>query len=109
MIGGWFFPPALAATRFTIEDIGGSVGLRTTDLKASSVAAISWVLGIAALVALTFVIIGFAMNWVSSGDSEVVRKRARRVLITALVGLMIILLAWAIVIFVAGTTRNVTM
>jgi hypothetical protein len=96
-----------AATPFSIEDIGGGVGLGTTDLKNSVVNAMSWVLGVLALVALFFLTAGF-INLVGSGDSEVVKTRARRMIFGALIGLVVVLLAWAIVIFVVGTARNVT-
>ncbi|MBI4426715.1 MAG: hypothetical protein HY567_03995 [Candidatus Kerfeldbacteria bacterium] len=102
-----FVATVFAATPFSIEDIGGGVGLGTADLKNTVVTTISWVLGILALAAFAFLIFGFA-DLLIAGDSEVVRTRATRIITGALIGLIVVLLAWAIVIFVAGTTRNVT-
>lgn len=94
-----------AATPFTIEDVGSSVGLGTSDLKNTTVNVISWVLGIMALVAVAMIIFsGFIAA--TSGDEERV-ERAKKTIMGAVIGLIVILLAWAIVIFVAGTTRNV--
>lgn len=96
------------ATPFSIENIGGSIGLGTTDARATAINILNWVLGILVLACLVYFLFGFALNWTASGDSEVVRERARRVMTSSLIGMVVVLLAWAIVTFVAGTTRNVT-
>ena len=98
---------AFAATPFSIENVGGSVGLGTADLKATIVNIISWVLGILALVAVVMIIIG-GFQWMTAAGNEEKIEKAKKVISAAVIGLIIVLLAWAIVIFVAGTTRNVT-
>ncbi|MBI4426135.1 MAG: hypothetical protein HY567_01015, partial [Candidatus Kerfeldbacteria bacterium] len=98
---------AAAATPFSIEDIGGSVGLGTSDLKNTVINIISWVLGILALVAVVMIIIG-GFQWLTAAGNEEKIEKAKKVISAAVIGLIIVLLAWAIVIFVAGTTRNVT-
>ncbi|MBI5404632.1 MAG: hypothetical protein HY976_00225 [Candidatus Kerfeldbacteria bacterium] len=98
---------ALAATAFSIENVGGSVGLGTADLKGTIVNIISWVLGILALVAVVMIIIG-GFQWMTAAGNEEKIEKAKKVISAAVIGLIIVLLAWAIVIFVAGTTRNVT-
>ncbi|MBI4093002.1 MAG: hypothetical protein HY420_03715 [Candidatus Kerfeldbacteria bacterium] len=95
-----------AATPFSIENFGGSVGLGTADLKSSVVNVVQWVLGILALAAVALLIVGFG-DLLIAGDSDVVRTRAQRIIAGALIGLIVVLLAWAIVIFVAGTAANV--
>lgn len=97
----------LAATPYSIENVGGSVGLGTADLKQTIVNIISWVLGILALVAVVMIIIG-GFQWMTAGGNEEKIEKAKKVISAAVIGLIIVLLAWAIVIFVAGTTRNVT-
>jgi len=98
---------ALAQTSYTIEDIGSSVGLGTADLKDTVVNIIQWVLGILALVAVVMIIIG-GFQWMTAAGNEEKIEKAKKVISAAVIGLIIVLLAWAIVIFVAGTTANVT-
>lgn len=97
----------LAATPYSIENIGGSIGLGTADLKGTVINIINWVLGILALLAVIFVIYG-GFTWLTAGGNEEKIERAKKIIGAAVVGLIVVLLAWAIVIFVAGTTRNVT-
>jgi len=98
---------ALAQTSYTIEDIGSSIGLGTADLKDTVVNVIQWVLGILALVAVVMIIYG-GIVWMTAAGNEDRIGKAKKVISAAVIGLIIVLLAWAIVIFVAGTTANVT-
>jgi len=95
------------ATSFSIEDIGGSVGLGTSDLKETVVNIIQWVLGILALVAVVMIILG-GFQWLTAAGNDEKIEKAKKIISAAVIGLIIVLLAWAIVIFVAGTTANVT-
>ena len=110
LVAALVFPAAVLAqgTEYTIsDDIGGSVGLGTADLKTTVINIISWVLGILALVAVVMIIIG-GFQWLTAAGSEEKIEKAKKVISAAVIGLIIVLLAWAIVIFVAGTTKNVT-
>jgi type IV secretory pathway VirB2 component (pilin) len=98
---------AQTPTPFSIEDIGTTIGLGTADLKDTVVNIIQWVLGILALLAVVFVIYGGFMWLTSSGDESRIES-AKKTISAAVIGLIVVLLAWAIVIFVAGTTANVT-
>ena len=98
---------ALGATSYTIENIGEQVGLGTADLKDTVINIIQWVLGILALVAVVMIIIG-GFQWMTAAGNEERIEKAKKVISAAVIGLIIVLLAWAIVIFVAGTTANVT-
>ncbi len=100
--------PSVHASSFSIEAVGSTIGLGTSDLKETTIHILNWVLGLLALTALVMIIFGFAFNYLGSGQSDIVRERAQKVLQTAIIGLVIVLLAWAIVIFVARTTANVT-
>jgi len=95
------------ATDFSIENIGGSVGLGTADLKQTVINIIQWVLGILALVAAVMIIYG-GFIWLTAGGNEESVEKAKKIISAAVVGLIVVLLAWAIVIFVARTTANVT-
>jgi len=106
LCGIFLFPSlALAQTSYSIEDLGGSIGLGTSDLKSSVINIIQWVLGILALVCVIMIIsAGFIAATASESDRT---DKAKKVIIGAVIGLVIVLLAWAIVIFVAGTAANV--
>lgn len=99
--------PYAAHAQFTIESIGTQLGLGEADLKDTVINILQWVLGILALVAVVMVIIG-GFQWLTSAGNEEKIERAKRVISSAVIGLIIVLLAWAIVIFVANTTANVT-
>jgi hypothetical protein len=96
---------AAAGTPYTIENIGGSLGLGTADLKATVINIIQWVLGILALVAVVMVIWG-GITWMTAGGNEERIDKAKKIISAAVIGLVIVLLAWAIVIFVARTFAN---
>lgn len=100
-------PAAQAVTSFTIENVGGQIGLGSADLKATVINIIKWVLGILALVAVVMIIWG-GIQWMTAAGNEERVEKAKKIISAAVIGLIIILLAWAIVIFVAGTTANVT-
>lgn len=98
---------ATAATPYSIESIGSAIGLRDTDLKRTVINIIQWVLGILAILAVALVIYGGFLWMTSAGNEERVDK-GKKVISAALIGLVVVILAWAIVIFIAGTTANVT-
>jgi type IV secretory pathway VirB2 component (pilin) len=100
-------PLTALATPFSIEDTGGTLGLGTADLKATVINIIQWVLGLLALVAVIMIIIG-GFQWMTAAGNEEKIEKAKKVISAAVIGLIIVLLAWAIVIFVANTTKNVT-
>jgi len=101
-------PTAASATvtSYSIEDFGSSVGLGTADLLDTAINVIQWVLGILALVAVVMIIYGGILWMTAAGNEEKIAK-AKKVISAAVIGLIIVLMAWAIVIFVAGTTANV--
>lgn len=100
-------PFSVLATPFTLEDIGTQVGLGTSDLKQTVLNIIQWVLSVLGLLAVTFIIYG-GFVWLTAAGNEERIEKAKKVIGSAVVGLIIVMLAWAIVIFVAGTTKNVT-
>ncbi|MBI4089835.1 MAG: hypothetical protein HY421_00365 [Candidatus Kerfeldbacteria bacterium] len=101
--------PAFAqeTTLFSVQDVGSIVGLPSKNLKDVTVNVVSWVLGMLALLAVVFIIYaGFV--WMTAAGNEEKIERAKKIISSAVIGLVIVILAWAIVIFVAGTTSNVT-
>ncbi len=100
------FLPLTARAAVTIESVGGSLGLGSADLKQTIVNITQWVLGLLGLIALIMIISSIVIA-TTSDDSDRAEK-AKSGIVAAMVGLVIILIAWAIVTFVIGTTRNVT-
>lgn len=100
-------PTIVSATPFTIDDYGGQVGLGTADLKTTFVNVLAWLLGILSLLAVVFIIVGGLQWMVSAGDEERI-EHAKKTISSAVIGMVIVIMSWAIVIFVANTTRNVT-
>jgi len=96
----------VAASALSVEGVGGTLGLGSADLKNTTVNAVQWVLGLLGLVAIAMIIIGSIVAATSAGSDRA--DAAKRTIIAALVGLVIVLLSWAIVTFVIGTTANVT-
>lgn len=106
-VGAFFAMHEANATPFTIQDFGGSVGLGTADLKTTVINIIKWILGILALTAVVFIIYGGVIWLTSAGNPEKIQK-AKKIILNAVIGMVIVLISWAIVIFVTkfilGTT-----
>lgn len=96
-----------AQTSFSIESVGGSIGLGNADLKETVINILNLALGLLALVAVVMIIIG-GFTWLTAGGNEEKVDKAKKIISAAVIGLIIVLLAWAVVIFVARTTANVT-
>ena len=96
-----------AVTPFSVEDVGASVGLESSDLKETVINIIQWVLGILALVAIVLIILG-GVTWMTAAGNDEKVDKAKKIISAAVIGLIVVLLAWAIVIFVAQTTANMT-
>lgn len=98
--------PVVAQTTFSIESVGSQLGLGDADLKETTLNVLRWILGIMALVAVAMIIFSGFIAVTSSDEDRA--ATAKRVIAGAVIGLIVILLAWAIVIFVARSTANVT-
>lgn len=96
-----------AATPLSLEDVGGSIGLGTADLRSVVFNVIRWVLGILALVAVSFIIYGGFIWLTAAGNPERIQK-AKRIILNAIIGLVIVLLSFAIVSFVGSRLLGVT-
>jgi branched-subunit amino acid transport protein AzlD len=97
----------LAVSALTIETVGNTIGLGTADLKETVINIIQWVLGLLGLIAVIMILWGGFM-WMTAGGNEDKVATAKKIITAAVIGLIVILLAWAIVTFVVGTASNVT-
>jgi hypothetical protein len=100
------FLPLATQAAVTIESVGSSLGLGSADLKQTIVNIAQWALGLLGLIALIMIIYSIIVA-ATTDDSDRAAK-AKGGIIAAMIGLVIILIAWAIVTFVIGTTSNVT-
>ncbi len=100
--------PAVAAAQVTVDpNLGSTFNLGTADLESTIIKVVQWVLGFLALIAVIFILYGGFVWLTSSGNEEKVAK-AKRIISAAVIGLIVVLLAWAIVIFVVNQATDWT-
>lgn len=97
----------LAASAISFEDPSQTFRLGTSDLKAAVINIINWVLGLLGIIAVIMVLVG-GFQWMTAGGNEDKVEKSKKIISAAIVGLIIILLAWAIVNFVLKTASNVS-
>jgi hypothetical protein len=99
--------PFAARAQVTIDTgIGSTFGIGSTDLRSTVINIVNYVLGLLGLIAVVTIIASVIIIGVAGGTDRA--AKARQALFAAIIGLVVVLLAWAIVIFVVGTTTNVT-
>ena len=77
---------------------------QNTGLVSLAVIVLNWILGVAGLVAVIFLIWG-GFRYLTAGGNEDSTKAARTTIINALIGLVIIILAYVIVSVVVNSTN----
>ena len=92
-------------TLLSIYDVGGAVGVGTADLDTALYSVLRWFLGIISLIAVVGIIIG-GTDYMISGGSDVVKERAKKIIYTSVVGLVVCILSWAAVFFIVGNAAN---
>ncbi len=96
-----------AASALTIDNVGGTLTLGSADLKETVLNIITFVLGLLGLIAVIMILYG-GFVWLTAGGNEDKVGSAKKIISAAIVGLIVILLSWAIVNFVVKSTVNVT-
>ena len=71
------------------------------------VSIINWVLGILALIAVVMILVG-GFKWMTAGGNEEKVEGAKKLLIAAIIGLVIILAAWGISVYAINNLLNIT-
>lgn len=102
-----FLTVATVTRAVSFEDVSQTIGLGTADLKETVINIIRWALGLLGIVAVIIILYGGWVWMTAAGNEERVR-RAKKILINATIGLVIVLLSWAIVAFVFDFGENVT-
>lgn len=97
----------LAAQALSYVNPSTSIGLGTADLKDTVTNIINWVLGLLGIVAVIMILYG-GFIWLTAGGNDEKVENAKKILGSAVIGLVIVILAWAIVNFVVNTTNDVS-
>jgi hypothetical protein len=90
---------ALALNPSNFNNGTGSINLGTADLLATVVNVINWILGFLVLIAVIIILIG-GFKWMTAGGNEEQVGGARKTIIAGVIGLIIVLAAYAIASFV---------
>jgi hypothetical protein len=86
--------------------LNGLNGLdNSLDPRTSAISIINLVLSFLGLVAVVIILIG-GFKWMTAGGSEEKVSSARKLLVSGLIGLVIILLAWGIATWVIGSVQD---
>ncbi len=101
---------ALAQTFYGVEfDPEGKIKKATklTDESPENITinVIQWALGFLGLVAVIMILWG-GITWMTSAGNEEKVRKAKEILRAAIIGLIVILLSWALVTFVVGQTNE---
>ncbi|MBI5037242.1 MAG: hypothetical protein HZC01_00830 [Candidatus Kerfeldbacteria bacterium] len=99
--------PVVASAQVNIGNYGNTFGLGTADLESTVVNIVQWVLGFLGLIAVIMILYG-GFVWITAGGNEDKVGTAKKIISAAVVGLIVVLLAWAIVTFVVNTADTVT-
>lgn len=97
----------LTAQAITFEDPSTTLGLGTADLKETVLNIITLVLGLLGIIAVIMILWG-GFQWMTAGGNTEKVDSAKKILSAAIFGLVIVILAWAIVNFVIRTASNVS-
>ncbi|MFH1171501.1 MAG: pilin [bacterium] len=103
--GGALVRPLLARAQGI--DIGSLTGLGGTNLVTIVLNLLHTALGLIGILAVLMILLGGFRWMLSAGDEEKIAQ-AKRTIGATIIGLVVILLAWAIVSFVINTTANVS-
>ena len=72
-----------------------------------TVRTIQWVLGFLSLASLVMIIFG-GFTWMTAAGNEERIKKAKAILTSAIIGLVIIMLSWALISFIVNRVNDVT-
>jgi len=70
-----------------------------------TIVTIQWVLGFLGLIGVVFIIYG-GFTWMTAAGNEERVKKAKDIIKVAVIGLMVILLSWAFVLFIIDRTQT---
>ena len=86
---------------------GREAGLPEGEFDVTVVKVVQWFLSALSLFAIVMIIIG-GYTWMTAGGNEEKIKKAKSLIQTTIIGLVIILFSWAIFLFVVNTVIEVS-
>jgi len=86
---------------------GTATGLGTKDIRETVAAIIQVALGLLGIVAVVIILLG-GFKWMTAGGADDKVQEAKKLIISGIIGLVIILTAYAIATFVVGSILNAT-
>ena len=86
---------------------GAATGLGTKDIRETIASIIRVTMGLLGIVAVVIILLG-GFKWMTAGGNEDKVKEAKRLLVAGIIGLVIILTAYAIATFVVLSIINAT-
>ncbi|MFA6304624.1 MAG: pilin [Patescibacteria group bacterium] len=89
-----------------IEDVA-STGLGTRDLKETIIAVLNVLLGFLGIIAVIIILLG-GFKWMTAGGEDEKIGEAKKLISAGIVGLIVILAAYAIAKYVVDTISSVT-
>lgn len=96
--------PTLARA-LSIDNVGASIGLAAPDFSVLLVNLVNWILGLLGVIAVAMIILG-GFQWLISGGNDESVAAAKKTIGNAVIGIIVVLLAWAVVHFTIGTIEN---
>ena len=100
--------PMLASAQASLGiELGVGTGLGTRDLKDTIVAVLNVLLGFLGILAVIIILLG-GFKWMTAAGSEDKIGEAKKLISAGIVGLVVILAAYAIATYVISTISSVT-
>ncbi len=108
VVGGFVAVSPVTQAQVGIDpNLGSTFGLGTADLESTVIKIVQWALGFLGLIAVIFIMYGGFIWMTAAGNAEKVDK-AKKIILRAVIGLLIVLLSWAIVTFIVDRALNLT-
>lgn len=89
------------------NEIGNTLGENNTDPREVIARVINIALGFLGIIAVIIVLLG-GFKWMTAGGNEDKVEEAKKILGAGIIGLVIVLAAWALTSWVIGTIYNTT-
>jgi len=90
---------------YTGPEFGEEFGLPSGDIRTTAENIVNVILGSLGLITVVLIIYG-GVIWMTAGGNEEKISKAKKVITSAIIGLIIIALAWSIFIFTLTITSN---
>jgi len=92
---------------FGLEEVGNEVNLANRDPRAIVGSIINVALGFLGVIAVAIILMG-GFKWMTAGGNEDKVSEAKKLLGAGVIGLVIVLAAWAVSTFIIGAIYNAT-